>query len=187
MRVAGQATDERGWCFVQPLLRFARLGLLASWPVAAPKPQKPDPVRIVARPALANRRGGGRHFRIKWMGIAALSFTLGLSTRADFVFKNSTTNLEFVSTPAHLEVGNQITLTHVGYVTNFSFEYWAVGGAYGGAAFSGTFVQARVRWYLNDGPTITQGALSVQRARHAVEGLRMDGHRLPYRRLDPHF
>ena len=60
-----------------------------------------------------------------------------------------------------MEVGNQIILTQGGYITNFSFEYWAVGGAYGGAAFNGNFVQARVRWYLNDGPTITQGDMTT--------------------------
>ena len=68
---------------------------------------------------------------------------------ADTVFNNGVNDLNTRFNPGTLEVGDEIVLAAgARYMTNFSFEYWGVntsGGNFGGS------VQARVRFYQNDG------------------------------------
>ncbi|MGO8678226.1 MAG: PEP-CTERM sorting domain-containing protein [Limisphaerales bacterium] len=90
-----------------------------------------------------------------WMVIGALA--LGLSARADVLFQNNSTDLNTRFTDGSLEFGDQIFLNSPGqaYVTNFSFEYYGVGGKANGS-FSG-LVSVDVRWYLNNGTPTTSG------------------------------
>ena len=75
-----------------------------------------------------------------------------LPLRATIIFDNSSNDLTNTFEPGTLEVGDEIILSSdpARYLTNFSFEYWGTNDA-NPSAFSGT-VQARVRFYQNNGP-----------------------------------
>ncbi|MGA2864776.1 MAG: PEP-CTERM sorting domain-containing protein [Verrucomicrobiota bacterium] len=90
-----------------------------------------------------------------WLTVGALCAAFNLSARADTLFQNNTVDLSTRFNPVLSEVGNQIYLSNGGYITNFSFEYYGIGGGLAGA-FSGT-VQADVKWYLNDSSTLYSG------------------------------
>ncbi|HXP61761.1 MAG TPA: hypothetical protein VN829_14800, partial [Dongiaceae bacterium] len=91
-----------------------------------------------------------------WLAIGALA--LSLSARADVLLQNNTTDLLTRFSDGGLEFGNQINLANGGYITNFSFEYYAIGSLNGGAAFgTGEHVAVTVRWYLNDSATLYHG------------------------------
>ena len=71
------------------------------------------------------------------------------------VYDNWTNNLNQLLDPGSAEVGNQITLAGSGrYPSRFALEYWGTNATQ--AAFAGA-VTARVRFYLNDGPTVGGG------------------------------
>ena len=86
-----------------------------------------------------------------WLAVGVLA--LGLSARADVVLQNNTTDLLTRFSDGNLEFGNQVFLAWGGYITNFSFEYYAGGVKGPGSSFAaGEQVGVTVRWYLNDGP-----------------------------------
>jgi len=69
-----------------------------------------------------------------------------------FVYDNSVHDLLYRFDPGPLEVGNEIVLAaSARYASLFSFEFWGFGPGGGTDAFEGD-VQARVRFYRNDGP-----------------------------------
>jgi hypothetical protein len=88
-----------------------------------------------------------------WLAAGALG--LALSANADVLLNNTTTPLASRFSDGGTEFGNQIFLSNGGYITNFSFEYYGIGGGAGGA-FVGP-VTAEVRWYLNNGPLTLSG------------------------------
>jgi hypothetical protein len=68
------------------------------------------------------------------------------------LFDNSTTDLLYRFNPGTQEVGDQILLSHAGYLTNFAFEFYGTNTASpGNLAFAGS-VEAQVKIYLMDGP-----------------------------------
>lgn len=74
------------------------------------------------------------------------------ATRA-LVYDNWTNNLDQSLDPGGLELGNQITLGGPQrYPDFFALEYWGTNS--NRAAFDGA-VAARIRFYLNDGPTVS--------------------------------
>ena len=90
-----------------------------------------------------------------WLAIGALA--LSLSARADVLLQNNTTDLLTRFSDGALEFGNQINLANGGYITNFSFEYYAGGAGGAGSAFTSHDVGVTVRWYLNDSATLYNG------------------------------
>lgn len=75
--------------------------------------------------------------------------TLVQSLQAATIFNNSVNDLLQRFNPGTLEVGDQIVLAGTQrYLTNFAFEYWGTSTTPG--VFAGS-IQARVRFYLNDG------------------------------------
>jgi hypothetical protein len=89
-----------------------------------------------------------------WLVVGALA--LGFSAKADVLFQNNSNDLVTRFSDGSLEFGNQIFLSNGGYITNFAFEYYGIGGGAGGA-FSGN-VTVDVRWYLNNGPVQANSA-----------------------------
>ena len=88
---------------------------------------------------------------------ALLLVTLGSivcssSLRATTIYDNSQTDLFTRFNPGTIEVGDEILLGSTErYLTDFSFEYYGTNTASpGNITFAGP-VQARVRFYLNDG------------------------------------
>lgn len=84
--------------------------------------------------------------------LAALWIGSTLSLRAATVFDNSTGDLGIRFNPGTYEVGDQIGFASGStglWITGFSFEYWGTNTA-SPTTFAGD-VQARVRFYLNDG------------------------------------
>ena len=78
----------------------------------------------------------------------ALGIGLALPLRANVIFDNSVHDLLTRFNPGTAEVGDEIVLGgSERYLTNFSFEFW---GTATGSSFAGD-VQARVRFYQNDG------------------------------------
>jgi len=76
-----------------------------------------------------------------------MAFALPLQSAT--IFDNSVNDLVTQFSPGTLEVGDQIVLASTErYLTDFRFEYW---GTSSGASFAGA-VQARVRFYENNGP-----------------------------------
>jgi hypothetical protein len=91
-----------------------------------------------------------------WLAIGALA--LGLSARADVLLQNNTTDLLTRFSDGGTEFGNQIFLANGGFITNFSFEYYAGGAGGAGTSFAaGEHVNVTVRWYLQNGPTPFNG------------------------------
>jgi hypothetical protein len=75
-----------------------------------------------------------------------------------FVYDNSVNDLLYRFDPGLLEVGNEIILAGTArYASVFSFEFWGFSTA--GYVFEGD-VQARVRFYKNDGPLCQSGYAS---------------------------
>jgi subtilisin-like proprotein convertase family protein len=75
-----------------------------------------------------------------------------------FVYDNLTNTLGLILDPGLAEVGNQVTLTGTErYPTRFSLEYWGTNVSQ--PSFAGA-VTARVRFYDNDGPTVSPGRAS---------------------------
>jgi hypothetical protein len=89
---------------------------------------------------------------MKQLSIAILCASFAWSVSADTIFDNSVTDLNTRFNPGTYEVGDEIVLAgDARYLTNFSFEYWGTNtAAAGNPLFSGV-VQARVRFYKNDG------------------------------------
>jgi len=86
--------------------------------------------------------------------LAALWIGSTLSLRAATIFDNSTHDLGIRFNPGTYEVGDQIAFASgsIGqWITDFSFEYWGTNTASPTAFAGGANVQARVRFYLNDG------------------------------------
>ncbi len=89
---------------------------------------------------------------MKKLSLVTLCAGLVWSVSADTIFDNSANDLSTRFNPGTYEVGDQIILAgNARYLTNFSFEYWGTNTiAAGNPLFSG-LVQARVRFYKNDG------------------------------------
>ncbi len=84
------------------------------------------------------------------VGVAALAIALPLQA-ATLIFDNSVNDLSHRFEPGTLEVGDQIVFEGTErYLTEFSFEYWGVNTDHS-LTFEGD-VQARVRFYVNNGP-----------------------------------
>src|SRR5436309_13214284 len=85
------------------------------------------------------------------VSLFCLSFTLSLS--AATIYDNSVNDPKIRFQPGTLEVGDEILLAGTErYLTRFDFEYWGTNTASpGNLSFAGS-VQARVRFYKNDGP-----------------------------------
>ena len=74
------------------------------------------------------------------------------------VYDNSVNDLLYRFDPGNFEVGDEIVLSgSAERLADFSFEFWGLGP--GGGGFAGD-VQARVRFYKNDGPVTSSGYLS---------------------------
>jgi hypothetical protein len=86
------------------------------------------------------------------LAVGALWVGIGASLRAATpIFDNSVNDLVHQFDPGTLEVGDEITLGGTErYLTHFDFEYWSVTANPDHVTFAGT-VQARVRFYVNDG------------------------------------
>jgi hypothetical protein len=89
---------------------------------------------------------------IRYLALGALCSTLPLSLTAATIFDNSVHDLSTRLNPGTTEVGDEILLAgSERYLTNFSFEYWGTNtAAAGNTPFSGS-VEARVRFYENNG------------------------------------
>jgi len=87
--------------------------------------------------------------RVASLFIAGLPWVLP----ADVIFDNSVNDLHSRFNPGTLEVGDEIVLAGTArYLTNFSFEFWGTNTLNpANLSFAGV-VQARVRFYLNNGP-----------------------------------
>jgi hypothetical protein len=83
-------------------------------------------------------------------GIALLTIA---PLRAAEIYINSTNDLKTRFNPGLFEVGDEIQLAGTErYMTHFDFEYWGTNTASpGNLTFSGS-VQARIRFYQNNGP-----------------------------------
>lgn len=91
------------------------------------------------------------HSKTIWL-IAGLLLT-GLCHQASavLIYDNSVNDLRIRFNPGRSEVGDEIILAGTQrQLQQFDFEYWGTNTA-GGASFAGT-VQARVKFYRNDGP-----------------------------------
>jgi hypothetical protein len=79
-----------------------------------------------------------------------LAGLLGVTANAATIYDNTQNDQSIRFFPGSLEVGNQITFAGTErLLTQFSFEYFGLSSTPG--VFAGD-VQARVRFYLNDGP-----------------------------------
>ena len=82
----------------------------------------------------------------------ALLFALPL-TAAEVVYDNSVNDLAFNLDPGAQEVGDEIFLDGTArWLSEFTFEYWGE-NSLSETEFSGP-VEARIRFYLNDGPAL---------------------------------
>jgi hypothetical protein len=86
--------------------------------------------------------------------LAIISMSLVPSLRATVIYNNSSNDLLARFSPGTTEVGDEILLGSTErYLTNFSFEYYGTNTASpGNLSFAGS-VQARIRFYRNDGAT----------------------------------
>ena len=85
------------------------------------------------------------------LGLVASWLGAGPLLRATVIFDNSANDLVTRFDPGTNEVGDEIILAGTErYLTNFSFEYWGTNST-GTNYFSG-YVEARVRFYQNNGP-----------------------------------
>jgi hypothetical protein len=97
-----------------------------------------------------------------FLAVGALCMGIGASLRAATIFDNSVNDLVTRFNPANplnpsltYEVGDEILLASPAdrYLTSFSFEYWGATANPDHVTFAGA-VQARVRFYVNDGPLV---------------------------------
>ncbi len=89
--------------------------------------------------------------RTLWLA-AAITLSNVMPSVAVPIYRNSTNDLSIRFNPGTFQVGDEIRFTNSPmptYVTNFSFEYWGTNSS--GSSLFGGSVQARVRFYLNDG------------------------------------
>jgi hypothetical protein len=88
--------------------------------------------------------------------VASLALAIlatGSVAQADIVYDNSTGDLNVRLNPGLLEIGDEIVLAPGSrIITDFTFQYW-------GENFVGNNEEARVRFYLNDGPASQAGPL----------------------------
>ena len=85
------------------------------------------------------------------LAVGALWMGIGAPLRAAIIFNNSTNDLATRFDPSTSEVGDEIILGGPErYLTSFSFEFWGTNST-GSPSFAGS-VQARVRFYQNNGP-----------------------------------
>src|SRR5437868_642503 len=83
--------------------------------------------------------------------IIAATTLIHFSASADYVYKNTTTDLNTRFNPDIVEVGDEINLTKAGLtLTNFTFQYWGTNFLDGGET-------ARVRFYYMDGTNSSSG------------------------------
>jgi hypothetical protein len=98
-----------------------------------------------------------RHRIIRRAGsaISVLLLSAGQSLLANYIYDNSVNDLLTRFDPGTLEVGDEIILAGTNReLLSFSFEFWGTNTT-GATTYSGK-PQARVRFYLNDGP-LTNG------------------------------
>jgi len=85
------------------------------------------------------------------LAVALLSVPVHAAT---FIYNNSTNDLVTRLNPGLLEVGDEVNFaSSERFVTQFDFEYYGLNPANNFVFSGGLNVQARVRFYLNDGPT----------------------------------
>ena len=90
-------------------------------------------------------------FRSVLAGLALALFAAGSVAQADVVYDNSTGDLNVRLNPGTFEIGDEIILGPGSrIITDFTFQYW-------GEGFAGNDEEARVRFYLNDGPNSQAG------------------------------
>src|SRR6266851_219171 len=84
--------------------------------------------------------------------VAVGSIFCSPTLRATIIYDNSVNDLFTRFNPGTIEVGDEILLGSTErYLTNFSFEYYGTNTASpGNVTFAGS-VQARIRFYQNDG------------------------------------
>ena len=83
------------------------------------------------------------------LGVLCFGLTLPLLAQTT-VYNNSTNDLALRFNPGTSEIGNEIILGSTErYLTDFSFEYWGLSS--NPNSFAGS-IQARVEFYLNNGP-----------------------------------
>jgi MYXO-CTERM domain-containing protein len=86
-------------------------------------------------------------------GSLLLALSSSLAFTAEIVYDNSTNDLETNLDPGTQEIGDEILLDGTArWLSEFSFEYWGT-NTLSDTAFAGP-VEARVRFYLNDGPPL---------------------------------
>ena len=87
---------------------------------------------------------------VRYLGVALIAL-LAMKASAATIFDNSSTDLSTRLNPGSLEVGDQIILAGTErYLTMFEFEYDGLNSA-NPLAFAGANVEARVRFYQNNG------------------------------------
>jgi len=85
-------------------------------------------------------------------GLATVALVTGMNTSAVSIYDNSVNDLGSRLDPGLNEVGDEIVLAGTErYLTDFAFGYWGLSNGGIGTPFAGT-PEARVRFYLNDGP-----------------------------------
>ncbi len=89
--------------------------------------------------------------KITWQAGAALAALLALNASAATIFDNASSDLLTRFNPGTKEVGDQIVFAGTErFITSFSFEYYGTNTA-NPTAFAGANVEARVRFYENNG------------------------------------
>src|SRR4030095_10627124 len=84
--------------------------------------------------------------------ISCVFLALTLPASADTFFDNSQVDLKYRLNPGLAEGGDQIRLERPGFLTHFAFEFYGTNSlSADNTQFSGS-IEARVRFYLNDGP-----------------------------------
>ena len=88
---------------------------------------------------------------LRFTAVCTFAIALATPVPADTIYDNSKNDLLTRFDPGDLEVGDEIQLAgNARYLTNFAFEFWGE-NPNSADLFSGE-VQARVRFYQNDGP-----------------------------------
>lgn len=83
--------------------------------------------------------------------LALAMFATGSVVQADIVYDNSTGDLNIRLNPGTNEIGDEIVLgAGSRIITDFTFQYW-------GQSFLGNNEEARLRFYLNNGPNSQAG------------------------------
>src|SRR3974390_1639080 len=92
-----------------------------------------------------------RKMRLMELVVAWTMLAAALTTPADTIYDNSKNDLLTRFNPGDFEVGDEIQLAGAArYLTNFAFEFWGE-NPNSSDSFTGD-VQARVRFYQNNGP-----------------------------------